>query len=236
MIPWIDIQIYLFLQSLLQQLPLKMYSYKAKHHYQKSEVAKHYDSERFTSWHGKLAHEMECRALRYAVDKYFTVAGTVLDVPCGTGRLLELFSEKRLNVVGGDISEEMLSIARRRFTKNPRFLFQKCDVTDLPFNDEAVDFLLSFRLMCHLPKDVRRSAIKEMIRVTRRVLVINYHFDVKTPLMIFNKLFRKKTCSPYPLLKRDFWLETEGLNVDVSEIRNLSWYEQSSNIVIMRKR
>jgi ubiquinone/menaquinone biosynthesis C-methylase UbiE len=213
-----------------------MLSYKAKVHYKKSEVAKNYDSERFLTWHGRLAHDMESRALKYAVDNFFTEPGTVLDVPCGTGRLLDILTDQSLQVVGGDISKEMLSIARGRFMNNPRFLFQKCDVENLPFTDNAVDFLLSFRLMCHLPKDIRRAALEEMIRVTRHVLVINYHFDVKTPLMMFNKLFRKGTCSPYPLLKRDFRLETEGLNVDVCEIRNLSWYERSSNIVIMRKR
>lgn len=42
--------------------------------------------------------------------------GTVLDVPCGTGRFLPLYADFGLHVTGVDISEEMLAVARNKLT------------------------------------------------------------------------------------------------------------------------
>jgi len=210
--------------------------YPAKAHYQQSQVADQYDSERFSSWHGKLAHKMEHLALKYAIDHFFPKGGTLLDVPCGTGRLLELYRGGTFRVFSADISEEMLSIARRRFAGDPTFSFHQCDVERLPFRDNALDYLVSFRLMCHLPKDIRRTVLSEMLRVTSDILAVNYHFDVNTPLMWFNKIFRADTCPTYPLSRADFRDEISGMNLEVCDMKTLSWYERSSTLVIMKKK
>ena len=94
-------------------------NYKAKKHYRQVDVAKKYEKDRIESWHGRLAHQNECRVLKYAIDKYFEPGGTVMDLPCGTGRLLNLNIDGGFRLFGCDVSEEMMSFAQVRFSNNP---------------------------------------------------------------------------------------------------------------------
>jgi len=209
--------------------------YKAKTHYQQSQVARDYDEERFSSWHGRKAHQMEARVMRYALEGYFEPGGTVLDLPCGTGRLFEEYLRGGFQVTGADVSEEMLSVARARMAVNTNFSFRLCDAENLPFSDNTFDYLVSFRLMCHLPEQNRRKVLAEMSRVTRKVLAVNYHFDVNSPLMLVNKLLSRKSCLPYPLRENDLDEDVRGADLDICEVQKLSWYERSSTLVIMRQ-
>ena len=211
-------------------------TYKAKAFYQQKEIAAGYEDKRFRTWRGRLAHHTESQALASMVDRYFEPNGAVLDLPCGTGRLLQVFAERGYRLIGADVSAEMVHVARRRFAGNSLFSFCQADAESLAFADDSFDYLTSFRLMCHLPHDVRRSVLGEMVRVTHRVLVINYHFDVITPLSVFNRVFRNQFSSPYPMLEWDLTSDLEGLDVELCEIRRLSWYERSSALVVLRKR
>lgn len=211
-------------------------TYKAKTYYQQTDVVQRYDAERFSSWHGKLVHQAESRALEHAIDRYFTPGGTVIDLPCGTGRLLDVYAQRDFQVTGVDISDEMLTVAGARFKDNPRFSFQKGDAEALPFADGSFGYLSSFRLMAHLPPPVRQRVLAEMIRVTRLVLVINLHFDVISPLMLFNKAFRRHALPVNPVQERAFRNEIRNMSgVELCEIRKLSLYERSSAIVVLRK-
>lgn len=54
---------------------------------------------------------------------------SILDIPCGTGRIIELLDEKGIQFdayVGGDISEDMLAVSR---SKIPTYLASKTTVT-----------------------------------------------------------------------------------------------------------
>lgn len=208
--------------------------YKAKTHYQQADVVLNYDDERFSSWHGQLAHKIELQALRYALSNYFEPEGTILDLPCGTGRLLDVYRDSNFRVMGADISEEMLAVAQARFKDSSQFSFRMGDAETLPFADDSFDYLVSFRLMCHLPAAVRHAVLAEMLRVTRYVLAINYHFDAKSPLVLFNRIFRRQYL-PHALRESDLRAELQGMDVKLCEIRRLSWYERSSAMVILRK-
>lgn len=213
------------------------HDYKAKKHYQSEAVVSHYDRERFESWYGKIAHQGEASALQSVVDKYFEIPGKVLDIPCGTGRLLPVLFGRGFEVVGGDISDEMVGSCRKRFKKEPRASFERVNGEEMHFRDNTFDYLTSYRLMCHLPDGVRSRVLREMLRVTRKVVVINYHFETLTPLYVFNGLFRKQFHPPYPLRQNALVRELTSLeNVELCEIRKLSWYERSSALVVLRKK
>ena len=212
-------------------------NYQAKEHYRSTEVAQGYDQERFSTWYGRIAHETEEKALTRAVEKYFAAPGTVLDIPCWTGRLLPVFLRSGLEVTGGDISEAMLAVARAKFSAQPGMRFEKVDAENLSFPDNAFDYVTSYRLMCHLPPAVRDRVLEEMVRVSRKFLVINYHVEVYTPLYFFNRIFRPKTRIAFPLKEKDLRRElAQRRDVDVLEIRRLSWFERSSMLVVMQKR
>ncbi len=211
--------------------------YKAKNKYQQPEIARSYDEKRFLSWYGRMAHEGEARMLASALDRYCLEPGSVLDLPCGTGRLLRVLTERGMSVTGGDISEEMLRIARKKFIETPKVDFQTIDAEHIPYPDGSFDYLTSYRFMTHLPPPVRQRVLGEMIRVTRKVLILNYHFKTLAPLYLFNQLFRRSSSSPYPLSEKVLRRElAERKDVEICEILKPSFYERSSSLVILRKK
>jgi ubiquinone/menaquinone biosynthesis C-methylase UbiE len=211
--------------------------YKAKEHYRNPQVAQNYDGERFSTWYGRMAHQVETRALTSAAEKYFSSPGTVLDIPCGTGRLLPVLFDAGLQVTGADISEEMLSVAKQRFAGNNAARFQKIDAEAMAFAENTFDYVTSYRLMCHLPPEVRTRVLNEMIRVCKKTLVVNYHVETLTPLYLFNRTFRKHMAISFPLKETDLRRELMARkDVELLEIRKLSWFESSSLLVVLKKR
>jgi ubiquinone/menaquinone biosynthesis C-methylase UbiE len=89
----------------------------------------------------------------------------VLDVACGTGVLARALAGRvgpRGSVVGLDINESMLTVARR---VSPRVEWRAAAAEQLPFEAESFDAVLSqFGLMFF---DDRRAAIGEMQRVLK---------------------------------------------------------------------
>jgi SAM-dependent methyltransferase len=99
---------------------------------------------------------------------------TVLDLPCGAGRLLPLLrDELRHDVVQADGSLAMLreSIARN---PAPRVPAAQADALAVPFRDRCVDGVVMFRFLHHLPADAAAAAIGEACRVARRFVVVSF--------------------------------------------------------------
>lgn len=93
---------------------------------------------------------------------------TVLDLGCGTGLFTFSFVNKARRVIGIDISNKMLEIARTKAkkmkVKNVKFL--KGDVEKLPIKSDSVDKIVFGGILEHAfnPKAV----VKEMHRVLRK--------------------------------------------------------------------
>jgi len=89
----------------------------------------------------------------------------ILDVACGTGVLARALTDRVQpggSVVGLDVNEGMLAVARR---KAPAVDWVEGTAESLPFDDEQFDAVVSqFGLMFF---DDRRGAIREMVRVLR---------------------------------------------------------------------
>jgi ubiquinone/menaquinone biosynthesis C-methylase UbiE len=210
--------------------------YKARNYYQSEAVATEYDHERFTSWYGKVAHQTEAKALQKAIKAFCPPPGKVLDLPCGTARLFPVLLAHGLTVTGADISPEMLEQATRAFQGNSSVNFEKADAENLPFSDNQFEYLTSYRLMCHLPAAARKKVVTQMVRVTSKALVINYHFASNAPLALFNKLFRPVSYPTYPVTVKDIEADIAGLPVEIVSIEKLSWYERSSALVVLKKK
>src|SRR5207248_1931426 len=96
--------------------------------------AEAYDRVRFTGPIGRAIDALEKRAFRKALRDARCVLSepSVLDIPCGTGRITELLLEQGLTVLGGDISEPMIEIARGKLAEyGDRIDFRRLDVDDL---------------------------------------------------------------------------------------------------------
>lgn len=85
------------------------------------------------------------------------VKGKVLDVGCGTGRVLDMLNE--VEYVGIDSSPEMIE-------KAGEGQFLVGDGLDIPFLDGEFDVVLSIAVLHHVPsRKLRRRFVREMKRV-----------------------------------------------------------------------
>lgn len=77
--------------------------------------------------------------------------GRLLDMPCGTGRYLELEKDLGYDVVASDYSPTMLSVA----TRFPGVQFVRADVFAPPFEPASFDVILISRLLFHYAETER---------------------------------------------------------------------------------
>jgi ubiquinone/menaquinone biosynthesis C-methylase UbiE len=89
----------------------------------------------------------------------------ILDVGCGPGRDSKYFSEKGLEVIGIDLSENFLKIARM---KAPSVKFLKMDLRKLDFPNETFDGLWVCSSFLHIPKKDAKKTLKEFRRVLKK--------------------------------------------------------------------
>ena len=127
---------------------------------------------RFTMWR-------EINAVKRALRELGLDQGRFLDVPCGTGVAAQSFNSVDGLVTAVDISREMMNLARGRYdTETFQGLLQG-DIAALPFSDGAFDATVTLGFMHRVPERIKRAAMRELIRVTRGVLVIS--FSVESP-------------------------------------------------------
>ncbi|NUR89846.1 MAG: class I SAM-dependent methyltransferase, partial [Nonomuraea sp.] len=92
----------------------------------------------------------------------------VLDLGCGTGRLTIPLSGLAREVVGLDLCEGMLSVARRKAEQEgAKVRFEQGDMCDLPYADGSFDVVTSTLALMHIPPEARRTAFAEIARVLR---------------------------------------------------------------------
>jgi len=100
----------------------------------------------------------------------------VLDVATGTGQQAFAFAEKAREVVGIDLSEAMLRVARRK-NRFPNVTFQQADASELPFDDASFDASCVSFALHEMPASVRERVVREMARVTKpggAFIVVDY--------------------------------------------------------------
>jgi len=105
------------------------------------------------------------------------VRGLVLDVPCGTGRFVPVFAARACDVLAGDVSTEMLALARRAAAEaGARCRCLALDARRLPIADAAVDLAFAMRLLHRVREPAERVAVlRELARVSRRWVLFSFY-------------------------------------------------------------
>jgi SAM-dependent methyltransferase len=95
---------------------------------------------------------------------------TVLDAPCGTGRLRPAIAGPGRRWIGLDVSASMLAALDDEALPRVRG-----DVAALPFADDAFAAVVCCRLLHHLqePEGFRRT-VTELVRVSRELVVASF--------------------------------------------------------------
>ena len=143
-------------------------------HFTSQEISRKYN--RFARWYDSIESIPELlgvRRLRRGLLQRAT--GTVLEIAVGTGKNLPYYANDR-PIIAVDLSNEMLSLARRRAEKlSVQVSFLVADADALPFRDQSFDTVVSSLSTCTFPNPV--AALKEMARVCRsegKVLLLEH--------------------------------------------------------------
>ncbi len=127
----------------------------------------------------------------------------ILDFGCGSGRLLELFSDKKIKYYGVDVSEKLVEIASNKHSReNTRFSKINTRQTSLSFNNDFFNTIYSIAVFHHFPgKEYQEKMAKELFRITKpggRVVITVWNlWQIKYIKNIFKNWINK-------LLLRDF--------------------------------
>lgn len=100
----------------------------------------------------------------YSVIEKMTGTEIVLDIACGTGFGSNMLAEKASRVIGGDIDAHTIE-KNKSIWNRTNLDFQKLDATQLPFEDDTFDVLVSFETIEHSTE--YDAMIKEFKRVTK---------------------------------------------------------------------
>lgn len=92
---------------------------------------------------------------RYAFVAPWCDDAKVLDAACGEGYGSEILSRTAAQVTGVDRSEQVIAHARQRYASAGNLVFEEADCTDMPFEDDSFDIVVSFETLEHL-KDQER--------------------------------------------------------------------------------
>ncbi len=96
---------------------------------------------------------------------------TVLDAPCGAGRVAGWLRAQGATPYGVDRSIAMLREAR---AAQPALPVALGDAQELPLADRTVDGVVLFRFLHHLPPPAAQRALAEASRVARRYVVVSF--------------------------------------------------------------
>jgi len=158
----------------------------------------------------------------------------ILDVGCGIGSFEQNLPS--LNIIGLDISEEMLEIARRRSDK----IFVQRNVEHLQFEDSTFDAVFTVTTLEFL--DDHNKAVREIARVTKQygkilAMMLNpkseyFKEEIKKPGDYFLKI---KNTNPkeirdcisqfYIIAREEYFLGIRGQHIfDTKDERSASLY------------
>jgi SAM-dependent methyltransferase len=134
-----------------------------------SAVAAEYEARRFASPLARLKHRND-EALVLALLGRAGEVRSVLDLPCGTGRLFPALGAAGYRVTGADVALEMLR-AGRATRPEERVPLVRADALRLPFQTGAFDAVVVQRFLFHLEREALGGVLRELARVARTAVI-----------------------------------------------------------------
>ena len=142
-------------------------------YYKNTDIAEDYDKRRFKSLAGRVFNGLERRAVRAALAGLPKDA-LVLDAPCGTGRMAEVLLEEGYRVVGFDVSDEMLAVAKKRLARfGDRFQTETGDIRSLGDGGRRFDAAMCIRFLMHFPLEDQKAFLGAVAAASKGPVVFN---------------------------------------------------------------
>jgi ubiquinone/menaquinone biosynthesis C-methylase UbiE len=127
----------------------------------------------------RLSTRLELRLLRRLLSTQPRCA-TLLDLPCGGGRLSHQLAPATDLLVEADIALGQILYGREVSRQEVPQIWMTASAFHIPFRDGGVDATVSIRLSHHLPSpEERERHLKELLRVSRRFVLMSF-FDTNS--------------------------------------------------------
>lgn len=188
---------------------------------------------------------LEKKAIRASL-KHVTKKSHILDIPCGTGRLIKILEDAELNVSAADLSIEMLNRAKLNYQNSKNAKTDDCDVQffhediiNTKFKDCEFDNLICHRLFHHLvDRETRIKAINEVKRISKDTIIISFLSSGTLSAYwknIKNLMRRKKSIDRIRFSLCTFQEELESSSLEVVEVIPVLKNILSLHLVVVRK-
>ena len=206
-------------------------------------LAASYDKHRFSGALGRLKNWRDQRLVQKAVRDMGQVE-RILDVPCGTGRLLRSLASRIPHSVGADISLDMIESSRLHpsVKKEPKGLLEyvQCDARYLPFSTGSFDVVVSGRFLhhlFHLPQSERLQVMREFARVSRKWVLgdFNIQYGLKYYVNRMRSVLKGERLKSQRLTATQVFEELTRAGLKVERVYPISWVASEKWYVLCRK-
>jgi ubiquinone/menaquinone biosynthesis C-methylase UbiE len=122
----------------------------------------------YDRWISLLTFRQDLALRNYILDHILPKKGTLLDVGCGTGKLLIEAGRRGMRGTGIDTNKKMLQVAERRVKKYNlarRIALKYGDATSLEFADGVFDVVVSTLMVSELQPEQLKAFLNEAARV-----------------------------------------------------------------------
>lgn len=185
---------------------------RAAGQYQSKEKARRFAS----SVPGTGTDRREKRCLRKALAFLRLPSGSsVLDIPCGAGRIFPLLKQYGYSATGADISASMIEEAGRADYDE----LQVASIFETGFADKEFDLVISHRLFQYFSEaDDRRSALAELHRISKGPVIVSFSCNLAIDVAAykFRRLMgitRIRSCQPISFT--DFTKDAQAAGLEV---------------------
>ena len=206
-------------------------------------LAASYDEHRFSGVLGRLKNWRDRRLVQKAV-RYAGHIEWILDVPCGTGRLLQSMASRVSHSVGADVSLDMIEFSRLHpSVKNgPKGLLEyvQCDARYLPFSNDSFDLVVSGRFLhhlFHLPQSERVQVMREFARVSRRWVLgdFNIRYGLKFQINRLRSTLSGKPLKSQRMAATEVFEELSRAGLRVEKVYPISWLASEKWYILCQK-
>jgi ubiquinone/menaquinone biosynthesis C-methylase UbiE len=105
-----------------------------------------------------------------------------LDIGCGTGTFSRQLARRSEEVIGLDLSPEMIRVAESHSGEHNNIQYQVADVMNYPLPDNHFDSVASIATLHHLPFREILLKIKAALKPNGTLLVLDLFEERRTPL------------------------------------------------------
>jgi SAM-dependent methyltransferase len=196
--------------------------------------AEKYRLNRYQHFDQAWVNRREQRLIAQLLEAWHVPGGTLLDIPCGYGRLVPVYSCFGITATGVDVHHDtvQLMLAHHMPLESKRGVC--ASVFDLPFADNTFDIVLCVRFLHRRYTDVQRKRILgELARVSRHRLIISYYRF--TPLHALSRHWRGTRGRLAPMSGAQWLALIQGCGLQVLDVQSLLPYVHMQTFVVLNK-